>query len=66
MLARLTKAQVVPVGIKGSRDALPLDRRWPRQAIVTVRFSEPRFYGHTSAEAFAEELQVEMARLLKE
>jgi 1-acyl-sn-glycerol-3-phosphate acyltransferase len=66
LLARLTKAQVVLVGVKGSRDALPLDRRWPKPAAVTVRFSAPRTYGHTSAEAFAEDLQMEMARLLKE
>jgi 1-acyl-sn-glycerol-3-phosphate acyltransferase len=65
LLARLTKAQVVLVGIKGSRDALPLDSKWPKPAEVTVIFSAPRIYAHTSAEAFATDLQMEMARMLE-
>jgi 1-acyl-sn-glycerol-3-phosphate acyltransferase len=65
LLARLTKAHVVLVGIKGSRDALPLDSRWPKRAEVIVIFSAPRIYAHTSAEAFAADLQIEMARLLE-
>lgn len=64
LLARLTKAQVVVVGIEGSRDVLPLERRWPRRARVTVSFSGPIVYAHASAEAFAEDLQLQMVRLL--
>jgi 1-acyl-sn-glycerol-3-phosphate acyltransferase len=64
LLARLTNAPVVPVAIEGSRDALPLARRWPRRAAVTISFAAPRTYAHASAEAFAQDLQLEMARLL--
>jgi 1-acyl-sn-glycerol-3-phosphate acyltransferase len=64
LLARLTKAPVVLVAIEGSRDVLPLSRRWPRRAAVTVRFAAPTVYAHASAEAFAEDLQLKMTRLL--
>jgi 1-acyl-sn-glycerol-3-phosphate acyltransferase len=61
---RERKAPVVPVGIEGSRDVLPLARRWRRRAAVTVRFAAPVTYRHASPEAFAEDLQLQMARLL--
>ena len=64
LLARLTKAPVVLVGIEGSRDVLPLSKRWPQRAAVTVRFAAPITYAHASAEAFAEEVQLNMTRLL--
>ncbi|HLF78437.1 MAG TPA: lysophospholipid acyltransferase family protein [Dehalococcoidia bacterium] len=64
LLARLSNTPVVLVGIEGSRDALPLAKRWPLRAAVTVRFAAPMTYAHPSAEAFAEDLQLEMARLL--
>ena len=63
LLARLTKAPVVPVAIGGSRNVLPLSRRWPRRAAVTVSFAAPRSYAHESAEAFAEDLQQEISPL---
>lgn len=44
LLVRVTKAPVVLVGIKGSRNFLPLGRRWPQPAAVTVWFSRPMIY----------------------
>ena len=64
LLAHLSKAPVVLVGIEGSRDVLPLARRWPRQAAITVRFAAPITYTHASPEAFAKYLELQMARLL--
>jgi 1-acyl-sn-glycerol-3-phosphate acyltransferase len=63
LLARLSNTPVVLVGIEGSRHILPLTKRWPLRAAVTIRFAAPITYAHASAEAFAEDLQLEMARL---
>jgi len=32
---------IIPVGIVGARDALPVGRRWPRPRRITVRFGKP-------------------------
>lgn len=40
-LALTTGAQVVPVGLIGTNDLLPVGAKMPRRAAVTVRFGEP-------------------------
>jgi 1-acyl-sn-glycerol-3-phosphate acyltransferase len=40
-LALTAGVPVVPVGLIGTADLLPVDATWPRRAKVTVRFGEP-------------------------
>ncbi|MBI5740924.1 MAG: 1-acyl-sn-glycerol-3-phosphate acyltransferase [Nitrospirae bacterium] len=44
MVARLSNAPIVPVFIKGTDRALPVDARWLRRARITVVFDKPIYY----------------------
>ena len=41
LLAVRTRTPVVPVAVRGSRELLPLEARWPRRQVVEVEFGHP-------------------------
>ncbi|HEY0581711.1 MAG TPA: hypothetical protein VGE94_05970, partial [Chloroflexota bacterium] len=56
---------ILPLGIRGSFEALPPGAHFPRRRRITVRAGEPfRFERGTSAEAAAERIRREIAALL--
>jgi 1-acyl-sn-glycerol-3-phosphate acyltransferase len=68
VLARIAAAAdvpIVPLGIRGSFEALPPGALFPRPRAIKVRVGKPfRFARGTSAQDAAERIRVEIAALL--
>ncbi|MFH1208863.1 MAG: AMP-binding protein [Candidatus Omnitrophota bacterium] len=64
MMASVLNVLVVPVGIKGLFEILPVQRNFPRRGEVTVRFGKPIFFSGESHPAIAKRLEQEIARLV--
>lgn len=67
LIAKMSKAQVVPVGLIGTEYCLPRNRKWPRRRRITVAFGKPFTFAECeNKDAFAERLQHELLQLCAE
>ncbi len=65
MLAKMTKAQVVPVAIIGTNIVLPRGASRPRRARVTVRYGDPMTFEQCTANAEGKDKQTVFAGELR-